>query len=122
MDCRCKGCPGLCLHTKFTHKINAFTLLLEWIYFNLVYGRLDLVDSGNIHQPVWLKIANTDSAQFPATVGILHRTPRAVHVTVWLVNQVQVEVVQLQALKGVVDSLLAKLIAGVLYPQFCGYK
>jgi hypothetical protein len=62
------------------------------------------------------EIADADGAQTAGAVGILHGAPRAVYVTVRLVNQVQVEIVELQAAQRLLDCPACSLVAGVLHP------
>jgi hypothetical protein len=54
---------------------------------------------------------------FPGAVSLLHRAT-SLDVTVRLVNQVQVEIVELQATQGIVDRLACALVTSVLHPQF----
>jgi hypothetical protein len=92
----------------------------EGIDLDLVDRRLDLVEGHDVHQAVGLEVAEADSAQLAVAVSLFHRAPGAVHVAEGLVDQVEVEVVQLQALQRLVDRLLGAFVARVLHPQFAG--
>ena len=66
--------------------------------------RLDLIDGGDhlvmkdqVHQPVRLEIAHPDGPDGPFAVKLLHRPPRTVDVAERLMDQVEVEIIELQA-------------------------
>jgi hypothetical protein len=56
-----------------------------------------VVEHHDVHQAVRVEVADTDGAQLAGLVGPFHGAPGTMHVAVRLVDQVQVQVVQLQA-------------------------
>jgi hypothetical protein len=71
---------------------------------------LDLVDRGGdvvvvdqVDQPVGVEVRHPDGPDEAFLLELLHRAPGAVVVPVWLVDQVQVEVVEAEALQRPVE-------------------
>ena len=93
---------------------------MEGIDLDLVDGRGNFVERDQVHQPVRREIGDADSAQLAGLVRVLHRAPGTVDVAEGLVDQVQVEVIHLQALQRLVDCLRRLVVAGVLHPQLAG--
>lgn len=87
--------------------------------------RLDLIDGGEhlvmkdqVHQPVRLEIAHPDGPDGPFAVKLLHRPPRTVDVAERLMDQVEVEIIELQAFERLGESPLRALVPGILHPEF----
>ena len=57
---------------------------------------------------------------FPAFLGVFHGFPRAGHVAVGLMNQIQVHVVEAQLFQGRIDALAGGVVAVVLKPELAG--
>jgi len=90
------------------------------IDFDLVDRRRNLIECHQIEQTVGVEIADADCAQLAATVSLLHRAPRTVHIAERLVDQVQIEIVELQPLQRLVDRQPGRFVTGFLNPQFAG--
>ena len=63
--------------------------------FDLVNGWHDLVMNDEIHYAVRIKVADPDRSDTALTIQLFHRTPRAVNVTVGLMDKIKVEIVEL---------------------------
>ena len=109
--------PRLGLHALFLHKSGTLPLLLERVHLHLVHSRRDVVEGLDVHQPIRMKVADPNGAQLACAVRVFHGAPGAVDISKGLVNQVQVQVVQLQACQRLVDGLLGALVTRVLHPQ-----
>jgi hypothetical protein len=88
---------------------------------------LDLVDrrggSGavdEVHEPVRVEVRDADGLDHALFAEGTHGAPGAVVVTVGLVDQVQVEVVEAQTLQRGAERLLSVLLPSVLHPQLGG--
>jgi hypothetical protein len=115
-----KGAQASGLHAVLAHEGHALGLLQEGVDLHLVDRRRHLVEHHDVHQAVRVEVADADGAQLARLVGLFHRAPGSMHVAVRLVDQVQVQVVQLQAAQRLVDGLACALVAGVLDPELAG--
>src|ERR1051325_5455673 len=98
------------------------TLLQERIHFDLVDGWGHLVVQHEVHDTVRMKVGDANRPDFARAVQVLHRAPLAIHVAKWLMNEIQVHIVQLQALQGPLKRCQRAFIAVLLNPQFRGDK
>ena len=71
---------------------------MERVRLDLVDGRRHVLMNEKVHHAVGLEVAHADRSRSTIAVQLLHRTPRAVHVAVGLVDQVEVDVVEAEAL------------------------
>src|SRR5690606_25001836 len=94
--------------------------LLERVHLDLVHRRHDLVVDDQIHDTVRLVVADADGTDAAIAKHSLHRTPGAVNVTERLMDQVEVEIVEPEALQGPLERGLRALLALVLDPQLGG--
>src|SRR5258708_18774716 len=85
--------PGLDLHVVFYHEVLRLVLLVERMSFNLIDGRNDLVMNDQVYKPVLTKIDYAYCSDFSFFVQVLHCPPFTIHITIWLMHQVQVEVI-----------------------------
>ena len=69
-------------------------LLMERVRLDLIDRRGDVVVDKEVHHPVRLEIAQSDSTGPALSINPLHRPPGAIYVTVGLVDQVQVHVIR----------------------------
>ena len=81
-----------------------FDLLIEWMGFDLVDRRHHFVVDDQIHQAVGVKVADADGSGAAFLVQLLHRSPGAVHIAEGLVDQIQVQIVELQAAATIVQT------------------
>ena len=70
---------------------------MERVRFDLVDGWRDLVMNDEIHYTVWMKVADPDRSYTAFTIQLFHRPPRAINVTVGLMDKIEVEIVKLKA-------------------------
>ena len=73
-----------------------------------------------VHEPVGVEVGHPDRLDQALAVQLLHGAPGAVVVAEGLVDEVQVEVVQAEALQGLVELALGGVLAGVLDPHLGG--
>jgi hypothetical protein len=85
---------------------------------NLVDRRGDLVVLDQVDQAVRVEVRHADRPDPAVGEQALHGPPGAVDVADRLVDEVQVEVVEAEALQRCVEGFLRGLFAGVLDPQF----
>src|SRR3954465_5987886 len=69
---------------------------MERMRLDLIDGRYDLVVLDEVHHAVGMKVAHADRADAALAVQLLHRTPRAIDVADWLMDQVEIERLELQ--------------------------
>src|SRR5690606_38508829 len=112
--------PCLDLDAVLAQERLCFDLLLERVHLDLVHRRHDLVVDDQIHDAVRLVIADADGTDAAIAKHSLHRTPGAVNVTERLMDQVEVEIVEPEALQGPLERGLRALLALVLDPQLGG--
>lgn len=53
-------------------------------------------------------------------VQILHRVPRAINIAIGLVDQIEIQILQLQALQRPFKRLLRAVVPGILNPELSG--
>src|SRR5690606_2144170 len=70
-----------------------------------------------VHQTIRHEVADPDGLDFAFTVQLFHRAPGAVVIAEWLVDQVEVEIVELQLLQGLCKGKLGTLAASILNPN-----
>jgi hypothetical protein len=68
---------------------------------------------------VRIAVADTDGTDFPFLVCFLHCTVCTAVIAKRLVDQIQIQIIQSQIVKGSLDRLLCSFIAVVLYPELC---
>jgi hypothetical protein len=73
-----------------------------------------------VDEPVGVEVGYTDRLDPPGPVQVLHGTPGAVVVAVWLVNQVEVKVIQSEKLQRSFERLRSVFLTGVLDPELGG--
>ena len=88
----------------------------------LVHGRLHLVVQKQVLQPLIRETRYADGADTSLLVKPLHSPPCGVVISVGLVHQVEVEIVQSEFLHREVERTQRIVVLIVLYPQFGGYK
>src|SRR5690606_38368607 len=81
-----------------------------------------LVVHDQVHQSVGLEVADPNGPDAALAMQVLHRPPRAMHVTKGLMDQVEVEVVEPQAAQRTVECRSGALESGVLDPELGGYE
>ncbi len=60
----------------------------------LIYRRDDAAVFAQIDDPISVEITNADRADAALIAQTLHRSPRAVNIAIWLMNEIKVEVVK----------------------------
>src|SRR4051794_37317372 len=88
----------------------------------LVYSRRHFVMDNEIHYTVRMKVADADGLDPTLAIKLLHRAPRAKNIPIGLVNEVEVEIVELQAPHRAVERSLCLLVTGVRDPELCRHK
>ena len=114
----CKRRPGFNHHAVFLQEFLRINLLLERVDFDLIDRRRDLVMNHQVHDAIRLKVGNPDRSDFALLVQFLHRAPLTIHIAEGLMNQIQVNVIQLQALQGIFKGFSCALVALALNPKF----
>jgi hypothetical protein len=108
------------LDTPTAHQLVLIGPLMERVRLDLVDGRGDLVLIDQVDQPIHREVRHTDRPDSALPKEVLHRTPLAVVVAEGLVDQIEVEVVQAEALKRLLKGALGVGFAGVLDPNLGG--
>jgi hypothetical protein len=91
-------------------------LLKEGIHLDLVDGGDHLVVHDEVHESVRMEVGDADCSDFARAVQVFHGAPLAIHVSKGLMNEVQVQISQLQALHGPLKGRECALIAVFLNP------
>ena len=108
--------PGLHLDVLAFH-IETFGLsLVEGMALYEIDGRLDFIPEEEISQLVWREIIDTNGSDFPFGIELFEGTPSSIVVMVWLVDQVEIEVVKSQVLHRAGKASFRPLVAGVSDP------
>lgn len=79
VPCFGEGCPSLRLDAEPTHEFDAIGLLVKRIYLDLIDGRRDLVERGDVHESIQLEVAHAYRPQFASAIRFLHSSPCAVN-------------------------------------------
>ena len=91
-----KRSPGFRLNPTALHPRNSMQLLVEGVLFNLAYCVDNAVEGDKVGHSVRMEVTDANGANFACLLQFFHGTPGTMDITVRLVNQVQVNVVQLQ--------------------------
>ena len=59
-----KRCPSLRLYAQILHEGNGFKLLLKGVYLDLIDRRCNLVEHLNVHESIWMKVADANARNF----------------------------------------------------------
>ena len=94
--------------------------LVKRVRFNLINGRNDAVVQHQIHYTVGVEVGNTDGADFTRLYCRLHCPPRAMHIAIRLVDQIQIQIIQAEFLQRSVDGFGGGGLTGILHPQLGG--
>ena len=89
-------------------------LLVEGVYFNLVYRRGHFVEGDKVGQSVRMEIAYANGANFACLLQFFHSTPCPMDITVRLVNQIEVDVIKLQPVQGAFELCFSAFVIGIL--------
>src|SRR5437870_9315730 len=116
----CELSPGLVLDAPLAHELMLLDALKERVRLDLVDGWRDLVLVDQVDKPVHREVRDPDRADSALTVEILHSAPLAVVIAEGLVDQVEVEIVEPQALERPLESALGVRLPRVLHPQLGG--
>ena len=116
----CKWGPSLRLNRIGPQELLGLTLLKERIHFNLVNRRDHLVVEHEVHDSVRLKIGDANRSDLACGVQVFHSPPLAIHVAKWLMNEIEIEIVQLQSLQGPLKGCQGVVIAVSLDPELGG--
>lgn len=100
----------------------AGNLLAKRVGLNLVYGGRDIVVGDQIREAVGLEVADAYRADFALRAKLLHSAPRPVYITKGLVYEIQVQIVEPEAVERLSERRLRFLVAGVLNPKLGGDK
>jgi hypothetical protein len=73
-----------------------------------------------IHNSVRLKVGKPDRFDFALLNQFFHRTLFAIHIAKWLMDEIQVNVIQLQTFQGPFKGFERAFITIALDPEFCG--
>src|SRR3954451_11402637 len=87
---------------------------------DLIDGRYDLVVHDEIHHAVRMKVAHADRADASLAVQLLDRAPCSVAVAEGLVDEVETEPVELQALHRTLECAARLVVAGIADPELRG--
>ncbi len=68
-----------------------------------------------------MEVTDANSANFTGLLQLFHGTPGSMDIAIWLVNQVQVNVIKLQSIQRRSNWALA-FVTGILQPEFRGDK
>lgn len=68
------------------------------------------IQSDRLDKPVWMKIAYANYPDFSFLIQFLHSSPLAIYITIGLMHQIQVEVIQLQSFQRIFKSRFCSLI------------
>ncbi len=102
------------------HDLLVGVALEERVRLDLVDRRSHLVVLDEIDEAVGVEVRDTDRPREAVGVDLLNRSPEAVIVAERLVDQVEVDVVETEALEGRLKGGLRVGLAGVLDPQLGG--
>ncbi len=94
-----KRSPRFDLHAPFAHQFLAGNLLAKRVGLNLVYGGRDIVVGDQIGESVGLEVADAYRANFTLRAKLLHSAPRPVDVPERLVYEIQVQIVEPEAVE-----------------------
>ena len=61
-----------------------------------------------------MEIADTNGANFSCLMQFFHGTPGSMHITVRLVNQIQVDVIKLQPIQGAFELGFSAFVIRIL--------
>jgi hypothetical protein len=100
----------------FLEALLSVDLLMEGMRFNLINGRRGFIVKHKIHDSVWIEIADADGPNPSGKVQFLHRPPSPVNVSVGLVDEIKVKIVELQLVQRSFEGDLGSFITGVLDP------
>ena len=70
-----------------------------------------------VHDAVGVEIADPNGPHAALRVKLLHRAPGAINITVGLMDQVEVEVIQLEPAEGVLEGGFRRFVASVGDPE-----
>jgi hypothetical protein len=70
-----------------------------------------------IYETVRIEVTDPNGADFTGFVQFFHRPPRSINITVGLVDEIKVEVIQPQLVHGALEGSFGTFIAGVLHPK-----
>ena len=87
-----------CLRLDFVpiHCLDCRSLLMEGMDLNLVDCRQNLMIDAQIYQAGFIKVADSNGPDDPIPVHFFHRPPCAVVIAKWLMDQVEVQMLQPQ--------------------------
>ena len=69
-----------------------------------------------------MEVTDANSANFTGLLQLFHGTPGPVDIAIWLVNQVQVNVIKLQSIQRAFELGFGPFVTGILQPEFRGDK
>lgn len=95
---------------------------MEGMDLNLVDCRQNLMIDAQIYQAGFIKVADSNGPDDPIPVHFFHRPPCAVVIAKWLMDQVEVQILQPQPFHRRFSSHFSTFVTGVLYPELCGDK
>lgn len=98
-------------------------MLLEVrVEFHLVNGWGDVEVRYLLLPELWRHVGNPDGTDLTGLLGFLQDPPGFVNLAVWLVQEVEVDVVQTELLQGSIDPLLSLVVVEVGYPELGRYE
>lgn len=106
------------LYAIFGHIFMGCFLLLEYMGFYLVDGRLNLHKPAKVNQTVRIEVGHANGPNPPFLVGIFHGTVSAVIVVKGLMDQHQINVLRLELAQRGQQGCLCLFIAAVADPHF----
>ena len=112
--------PGLVLDAALDHEVVVGLPLEVRVGLDLVDRRGEAGAVDEVDEPVGVEVRDADGPDRALLVEGAHGAPGAVVVTVGLMDQVEVEVVEAEALQRGVERLRGVLLARVLHPQLGG--
>lgn len=89
---------------------------MERMRFILVDGRRGFIMKHKIHDSVGIEIADANSPNRSGKVQFLHGSPSPVNVSIRLVDEIEVKIIELQFVQRSLEGELGSFITGVLDP------
>lgn len=109
--------PTLVLHAVCLQEALRFDLRVERVRLDLIHRGHHCGIRDEVHHAVRREIADADRLCTPFPVEVLHRPPRAVHVSDRLVDQIEVDVVDLETPQRTLERLDGAFAPGVADPD-----
>lgn len=91
---------------------------MERTDFDLIDRRRDLVVDDQVNHAVSLKIRDADRSDLTLLIEFFHRSPFAIDIAVGLMDEIQIYIIQLQAIEGVIKGFECVFVAIALNPKF----